>query len=523
MNQPTIAVPALAALLIAVAVIPTAAGSDLGLAEKQAKRRSPACDNRVNNSLNKLLACVSVEGVREHQAALQAVAEAHGGQRTAGSSGYDASADYVEGVMRSLGYDVSLQEFSLQVWRQLGPSTLEQLTPAAVIYEPGVDFTPFTQSDPGDVSGPVRPVDLAIAAPQNSTSGCEVSDFAGFPAGAIALMQRGACSFRRKAEIAAAFGAVGAIIFNQGNTEARKVFYTGTLTADYVGGIPVYSAPFARGVEWAGTPGLMLHMVADVFRGTATTSNVIAETPGGRADRVIMAGAHLDSVPEGPGVQDNGSGVGALLEIARQMKKVKPVNRVRFAFWGAEEFGLVGSTAYVEALSQEQLDGIALYLNFDMIGSPNFVRFVLDGDGSEFGLTGPPGSEDIEARFAGFYAARGLASKGSPIDFRSDYAAFFTVGIPFGGLFTGADGIKSPEEAVTYGGTAGELYDPCYHLSGDTFDNVSLEVLDLNADAVAAIIFGYAMSDAPVAGAVAATRRVRPSAVIERWGDDAVR
>jgi Zn-dependent M28 family amino/carboxypeptidase len=213
-----------------------------------------------------------------------------------------------------------------------------------------------------------------------------------------------------------------------------------------------------------------------------------------------MVGAHLDSVPAGPGINDNGSGSAAILEVALQMQKVKPRNKVRFAWWGAEEAVLIGSNFYVASLSEDELARIALYLNFDMVGSPNFVRFVYDGDGSAFGLAGPPGSDVIEALFEDFYASRGLASEPTQIDFRSDYAAFFNAGIPFGGLFTGAEGIKTPAQVAVYGGTAGQQYDPCYHQACDTFDNVSLDVLDLNADAIAYAVLQYAMNTQAVNG-----------------------
>ncbi len=213
-----------------------------------------------------------------------------------------------------------------------------------------------------------------------------------------------------------------------------------------------------------------------------------------------MVGAHLDSVPAGPGINDNGSGSAVLLEVAEQMRRINPRNKVRFAWWGAEESNLLGSNYYVANLAPDQLSRIALYLNFDMVGSPNYVRFIYDGDGSAFGLAGPPGSEAIEAFFEDFYADRGLASEPTEISFRSDYAAFFNAEVPFGGLFTGAEGIKTEEQALVYGGMAGEQYDPCYHEVCDTFDNVSLEVLDLNADATAAAVLAYARSTTPVNG-----------------------
>jgi Zn-dependent M28 family amino/carboxypeptidase len=459
-----------------------------------------SCDNRVNNTQKKLQECVTVEGVREHQAAFQAIADENGGIRTSGTPGYDASVDYVVERMEAAGYDVTVQPFQFNAFIQLGPSTLEQTAPGSVTYVEDTDYNLMSQTDPGDVTESVTAVDLDLGLGNSSTSGCDATDFAVFPAGDIALIQRGACTFQLKAENAAAAGAVGAIIFNQGNTDDRKGLINGTLSSNYAGGIPVFFATYDRGVEWAGTSGLVLHMVADVFRGEATSFNVLGETPDGNPDNVIMVGAHLDSVNEGPGIQDNGSGSAAILEVAEQMAKVKPRNQVRFAWWGAEESGLIGSDFYVFGLSDEERDKIALYLNFDMIGSPNFVRFIYDGDGSAFGLEGPPGSDVIEEFFEDFYADQGLAFEPTEISFRSDYAAFFDSGIPFGGLFTGAEGIKTDDQAAIYGGTAGEQYDPCYHLACDTFDNISLEVLDLNSDAVAAATLQYAMNTEAVNG-----------------------
>ncbi len=228
-----------------------------------------------------------------------------------------------------------------------------------------------------------------------------------------------------------------------------------------------------------------------------TQYNVLAELPGKNDDNVVMAGAHLDSVLQGPGVQDNGTGSGAILETAVQMAKVKPRNTVRFAWWGAEEAGLIGSTQYVAGLSQEELDDIALYLNFDMIGSPNFVYFIYDGDDSDgvgAGAGPEPVQPEIEKFFEGFYEARDIPYLGTDFSGRSDYGPFIAQGIPAGGLFTGAEVIKTPEQEAIWGGTAGEQYDQCYHLACDTFDNVSLEALDVNSDAVAASVLTYAMN-----------------------------
>ena len=478
-------------------VIPLLAGlTVLALGHNSASAGAKSCDSRVNNTHQKLLECVTPEGVRAHQAAWQAIADANGGTRYSGTPGYDESADYVVTAMAEAGYDVTVQPFQYSDFFALGPSTLEQLGPVPTTYLEDTDYNIMTESEPGDVSGLVTAVDLQLGPGNSSTSGCEAADFAGFPPGNIALMQRGACAFGLKAENAAAAGAVGAIIFNQGNAPGRLGLINGTLGSGYSGGIPVLFATYPLGEQWSMTAGLVLRMVVDVFRGEITSYNVIAESHSGDPGNVVMVGAHLDSVDEGPGIQDNGSGSGAVLETAIQMAKVKPRNKLRFAWWGAEESGLVGSTYYVNSLAQEEIDDIALYLNFDMIGSPNYGFFIYDGDDSD-GVgagPGPEGSAEIEALFESYYTAIGEAFRGTDFSGRSDYGPFIAVGIPAGGLFTGAEGIKTPEDVSLWGGTAGDQYDPCYHLACDTFDNISMRALDINSDAVAFATLQYAMN-----------------------------
>ena len=241
------------------------------------------------------------------------------------------------------------------------------------------------------------------------------------------------------------------------------------------------------------------------IRELKTTYNVLAETPGGDADNVVMAGAHLDSVGAGPGINDNGSGSAAILEIAEQMTKVNPTNKVRFGLWGAEESGLVGSNYYVDHLTEAERAKIALYLNFDMIGSPNYVRFVYDGDNSKFPVgpgaaAGPPGSGDIEALFHSYFAGVNLASAETAFSGRSDYGRFIFYGIPSGGLFTGAEGTKTAAEAAIFGGQAGVAYDHCYHQACDTFANVNQQGLEEMGDAVAHAVITYAFDTRSVNG-----------------------
>jgi Zn-dependent M28 family amino/carboxypeptidase len=215
---------------------------------------------------------------------------------------------------------------------------------------------------------------------------------------------------------------------------------------------------------------------------------------------VIVVGAHLDSVEEGPGINDNGSGSAAILEIAREARKrhIRPRNKVRFMWYSAEEAGLVGSQKYVDSLTEAELGNIALMLNFDMVASPNFVRYVYDGDGSASDGPGPAGSEQIEQAFAKYFKKRKLAIEPTAFDGRSDYGPFIDVGIPAGGLFTGAEGIKTPEQAAIFGGTAGTAYDACYHLACDNISNTNNRVFVDMTDAAAQVLYNFAMAKTPI-------------------------
>jgi Zn-dependent M28 family amino/carboxypeptidase len=276
----------------------------------------------------------------------------------------------------------------------------------------------------------------------------------------------------------------------------------GTLGNDFTLNIGVTSVTQAVGQQLAATAGLVMRLKTDTFRGIATTYNVIAESIAGDPNNVVMVGAHLDSVNAGPGINDNGSGSAAVLETARMMGKVKPRNKLRFALWGAEEASLVGSTYYVNQLTQTELEQITLYLNFDMVGSPNHVFFIYDGDNSD-GVgagPGPVGSAEIEKVFEGFFNQRGIPFEGTDFSGRSDYGPFIAVNIPSGGLFTGAEGIKTAAQAALFGGTAGVAYDPCYHQACDTFANNNDYALDVNSDAVAYATLQFAMSTRVING-----------------------
>jgi aminopeptidase S len=211
--------------------------------------------------------------------------------------------------------------------------------------------------------------------------------------------------------------------------------------------------------------------------------NVIADYSRGGARPVVMIGGHLDSVPAGPGANDNGSGTAAVLEIARQVARLEPNVNVRFAFWGAEEVGLVGSRAYVARLSRHERARITLYLNLDMIGSRNFVRFVYRAEGR----TRARRLRALAARNLLVYAlrSRGLATAAIELGGRSDHAPFQAAGITTAGLFSGAEGMKTRRQARRFGGRSGAPYDPCYHRRCDGLGNVNFRAAEQLADAAA--------------------------------------
>jgi len=442
----------------------------------------------------RLRRAVTTNGVLAHERAFQTIANANGGIRASGTPGYDASVAYVRARLERAGYRVTEQEFTFPFFRELAPAVLAQVTPTAKTYATAT----FTYSGSGDVTGAVVPVsDVQVPpgpAPNSSTAGCEAADFTPAPAEpAIALIQRGTCTFALKAENAQAAGYDAVIIFNEGQ-EGRQNLVEGTLGRPFT--IPVVGASFADGAELvaAARAGTVTARVAATTEADLQrrTVNLLADTAEGDGEQTIVVGGHLDSVTAGPGINDNGSGTAAILEVAEEMAElgIRPRRAVRFAFWGAEELGLIGSEHYVAQLGPAGIADIYATLNFDMVGSPNFVRFVYDGDNSDFPVgpnaaAGPPGSGEIEAIFTRYFAGRGLATDPTEFSGRSDYGPFIAAGVPAGGLFTGAEGIKTERQAQVYGGRAGVAYDPCYHRACDTITNVSTRALGQMSDAIA--------------------------------------
>ena len=458
-----------------------------------------------NNSVKKITKAVTLDGVMNHLEAFQDIADQYG-DRAAGRPGYEASVDYVVSELTAAGYTPEVQPFEFDYFEE--NSELIRVSPNPTAFVDEVDFlrNTFDSGSPeGTATGPLVPVGVVYPSetlpPNSNTSGCEPADFAGFPAGAIALVQRGTCGFAVKVLNAQAAGAAGVIVMNEG--QPGRTGLVGMI-GDATGlTIPAVFATTATGANLLSVPNSIVTVTVDYEQDTRTAWNVLAETSSGNDANTVMAGAHLDSVQDGPGINDNGSGSAALLETAIQMQKTKPNNTVRFAWWGAEESGLLGSEHYVAALSDEEAGDIALYLNFDMIGSPNYFMGVYDGDNSS-GTAAPgfipEGSAQIEDVFEQYYTSVGEPFQDTEFSGRSDYGPFIAVGIPAGGLFTGAEGVKTAQQAAIFGGTAGIAFDPCYHAPCDDIANLSAHALDVNSDAVAAAIMTFAFDTSTVNG-----------------------
>ena len=459
----------------------------------------------VNSS--QLRGAVGLTALKQHLAQLQVIASSTGGNRAAGTTGHSASANYIAAQLAAAGYVVKTLPFDFKVFSEVSAPVFLRSAPTSQTYVEGTDFFTMEYSGSGIVNAPVQNAGGIIIPPTldlSSTSGCTAADFTGFTAGNVALVQRGGCTFAEKAAAAHAAGASAVIIFNEGNANdpSRIDLFIGTLGEDFDKPIPVISTSFAVGAALAGLNGAVVSVRTDTKTEVNETINVVAETATGRSDRVVVAGAHLDSVAEGPGINDNGSGSAAILEVALQMSKlkIKPVNKVRFMWYSAEEAGLIGSQHYVDSLSARDKKNIALMLNFDMVASPNFARFVYDGDGSDTDDAGPNGSATIEQVFATYWTSQNLAFEATAFDGRSDYGPFIDAGIPAGGLFTGAEEIKTAAQAATYGGTAGVALDACYHAVCDTIGNINDTAFEQMADAAADAVLQFAMTTSAVKG-----------------------
>lgn len=433
----------------------------------------PRHSKAISNDSKRLQQAVKPKKIMKHLRQLQVVADRYG-DRAAGTEGYNASSRYVESQLRRAGYQPRRQYFDFTYTEVLDKSLNVEGTE--------IENKPMTgtSNTDGPLTGPLVQPD--------PVTGCAASDWSGIDAtDSIALISRGGCTFAAKSANAKAAGAMAAVIYNNAD---------GDLNGTLGGSSPDY-AP-TTGITQADGQALVAGLPSeatlnlDIFIEERRSWNVIAETRKGRKHNVVMAGSHLDSVQHGPGINDNGTGSATLLETAIQLKKQekKLRNKVRFAWWGAEELGLLGSTHYVNDLVERTpgaLDDIATYLNYDMVGSPNYRIGVYDANqsGEPTDAPIPAGSIETERAFRKYFRAKGQPVVDTAFSGRSDYQAFIENGVAAGGLFTGADGTKTADEVELFGGRTGITYDPNYHTPGDNYRNVNRRAVNIMSNAIA--------------------------------------
>lgn len=390
--------------------------------------------------------------------------------------------DFLYRELKKTGYYNVWKQPQVHTWTTANTSLKfngESIKASAMTYSPSADLT----------------AELAVV----SNLGCSASDYPSDVAGGIALVKRGECTFGQKSVLAAAAKAAAVLVYNN---EAGPVSGTlGGVTSDLgpysaIAGISDVDGKTLLSAAAKGAVTLSLSIDSRIEN--RTTFNVIAETKGGDHNNVVSLGGHTDSVDAGPGINDDGSGIIGNLVVAKALTRFSVKNAVRFFFWTAEEFGLLGSEYYTSHLDAAELAKIRLYLNFDMIASPNYALMIYDGDGNAFNQTGPAGSAQIEALFENYFKSKKLPYIPTEFNGRSDYEGFISRGIPAGGLFTGAEGLKTEAEAKLFGGEANVSYDVNYHAAGDNFKNLNHEAFLINAKATAFAVAKYANSLASI-------------------------
>jgi Zn-dependent M28 family amino/carboxypeptidase len=429
---------------------------------------------------------LSTDHIVADLARLQDIATANSGNRAAGTPGHDRSAELVADALRAAGYEVTLQPVEMTAFRQDAPTVLEVVGGDPSPLQDIRDMKAMLLSPSGDATAPLFALGFDPAAKPGDRKGlgCDPRDWAAVPAGVVALVQPAGCR-RRDVLVNAQAAGVRALITSYPDWAPDRVLRPTLIQQD---GLAIPSVGVTRaaglGLLEAAQAHAQVHVAVHTSVADVGSRNVLAETTAGDAAHVLMVGGHLDSVIDGPGINDNGSGTMTVLEIARELAGLAPGGqgwKVRFAFWSGEEIGLLGSSAYVDGLPAEDASRIAAYLNFDMLGSPNGVRDVYDAGR----MSRPVAGKIVQDLFAQALGEESVPFEAIALGGSSDHFPFDQRGVPVGGLFSGANEVKTADQATTFGGTADAPEDACYHLACDTAQNVDQQLLEQLARAAA--------------------------------------
>ncbi|MCW2550916.1 MAG: putative aminopeptidase [Mycobacterium sp.] len=444
---------------------------------------APAAD-----SARELAGKVTADGMYAHLQKLADIAAANGNSRADGTPGFEASVDYVAGVLRDKGFDVQTPEIDRLATSAPGKPTLVVSGRSFPVDQASLLVT----TPPGGLSA-------ATLRPERP-SGCVPGDYGSVDVrGAIAIVDDQGCSVVDKQNAAVAKGAVGVLVASDpGANGSPAGLFTPGYYQQLTSPMAVIDEDADAQLRRTSAP---VRLTLDAKSAVVKSRSVVAQTKTGDPHNVVVAGAHLDSVADSPGLNNDASGVAAVLETAVQLGSSPTVtNAVRFAFWGAQEAGLQGSTKYVAGLGSDGLDDVALYMDFDLLGSTNAGYFTLDGDQSGQpnpdvpAARVPGGSAGVERTLAGYLNLAGVRPADMPLGLASDYSAFLRAGIPIGGITTGSSGRKTATQARLWGGRAGVPFDPNYQTPADTIANVDRATLAITGPAVAFAVGTYAQS-----------------------------
>ena len=492
------AVAAALALLLSVAACqpvpsaaPTAASSPPPASAIGGISPPPSTGQASSGLAEALRDAISVDDIVADLGRLAEIAAANGGHRAAGSPGHEASVEFVAGELRQAGYAVELRPIPVQAFDQQGPTAIE--IPGESRFTDIRDFKAMLFSAAGDVTGVVEAVGFDPTAKPGDRSGrgCDPADFSGVAAGSILLLSPGNCR-RHDAIVNAQQAGAIAVITAYPEWRAGSVLRPTLITPDDIT-VPAIGTTQEVGLALlaAAQSGAKVRVAVDAVSGPKASVNLVAETPGGDPAHVVVVGGHLDSVIDGPGINDNGSGTMTIVELARELARLRPDGagwKVRFIMFTGEETGLIGSLDYVATLPPAESKSMAAYLNFDMLGSPNPVRQVYAVQDT----TRPDANRVIADLFGAALDAQGVTWETISLGCQADHCPFNHAGLPTGGLFSGANEIKTPAQVELFGGTAAAPQDPCYHLACDTTANIDREVLEQLAEAAAWVVGRFA-------------------------------